>query len=92
MERDVVLPPLKQEIIWLELDDFSRKSYNAMQAIIAINAIDTQRVDVVSWQVLPPNSEYVLTVHRIISFTDGYVCNPEIDKLSLKRLRTKGRC
>ena len=47
IERDVVLPPLKQDIVWLDLDDFSRKSYNAMQAIIAINAIDTQRVDVV---------------------------------------------
>ncbi|KAF9652886.1 hypothetical protein BDM02DRAFT_3088163 [Thelephora ganbajun] len=46
VERDVVLPPLKQDIVWLDLDDFSRKSYNAMQAVIAINAIDTQRVDV----------------------------------------------
>ena len=47
VERDVVLPPLKQDIIWLDLGDFSRKSYNAMQAIVAVNAIDTQRVDVV---------------------------------------------
>lgn len=47
IEQDVVLPPLKQDIAWLDLDDFSRKSYNAMQAVIAINAIDTQRVDVV---------------------------------------------
>jgi hypothetical protein len=47
VESDVVLPPLKQDIIWLDLDDFSRMSYNAMQAIIAINAIDSQRVDVV---------------------------------------------
>lgn len=47
VEKDVVLPPLKQDIAWLDLDNFSRKSYNAMQAVIAINAIDTQRVDVV---------------------------------------------
>jgi len=47
VERDVVLPPLKQDTIWLDLDDFSRKSYNAMQAIFAINAIDSKRVDVV---------------------------------------------
>lgn len=47
IEKDVILPPLKQEIVWLDLDGFSRKSYNAMQAVIAINAIDTQRVDVV---------------------------------------------
>ena len=71
VERDVMLPPLKQDIVWLDLDDFSRKSYNAMQAIIAINAIDTQRVDVVSWPILFTNFEYVLTVHRITSFTDG---------------------
>ena len=43
----MTLPPLKQDIVWLDLDDFSRKSYNAMQAIIAINAIDSHRVDVV---------------------------------------------
>ena len=48
VERDVVLPPLKQDIVWLDLDNLSRKSYNAMQAVVAINAIDTQRVDVVS--------------------------------------------
>jgi hypothetical protein len=47
VEKDVVLPPLKQDVIWLDLDDFSRKSYNAMQAVIGINAIDSQRVDVV---------------------------------------------
>ena len=71
VERDVVLPPLKQDIAWLDLDDFSRKSYNAMQAIIAINAIDTQRVDVVSRSILSAILEYVLTIHRITSFTNG---------------------
>ena len=47
VEKDVILPPLKQDIVWLDLDNLSRKSYNAMQAVIAINAIDTQRVDIV---------------------------------------------
>ena len=87
----MVLPSLKQETVWLDLDDFSMKSYNAMQAIIAINAIDTQREDVVSWPILPPNSKHVLMVHRIISFTNGYVYSPGINKFSPKRLRTKDR-
>lgn len=47
VEKNVVLPPLKQDVIWLDLDTFSRKSYNAMQAVISINAIDSHRVDVV---------------------------------------------
>ena len=66
-----MLPPLKQEIVWLDLDDFSKKSYNAMQAVIAVNAIDTQRVDVVRYFLLSAYLGYVLIVHRITSFTDG---------------------
>ena len=71
VERDVMLPPLKQDIVWLDLDDFSRKSYNAMQAVIAINAIDTQRVDGVSRLILSANIEHILIIHRITSFTNG---------------------
>jgi len=71
VERDVVLPPLKQDIVWLDLDDFSRKSYNAMQAVIAINAIDTKRVDVVRCPLLFAYLERILMDHRITSFTNG---------------------
>ena len=71
VERDVVLPPLKQDIAWLDLDDFSRKSYNAMQAIIAINAIDSQRVDVVRWPLQYTYHEYTVTAYRITSFING---------------------
>ena len=66
-----MLPPLKQDIVWLDLDDFSRKSYNAMQAIIAINAIDTQRVDVVRCPLLYAYHEYIVMAYRITSFTNG---------------------
>jgi len=66
-----MLPPLKQDIVWLDLDDFSRKSYNAMQAIIAINAIDSQRVDVVRWPLLCAYHEYIVTAYRITFFTNG---------------------
>lgn len=72
VERDVVLPPLKQDIVWLDLDDFSKKSYNAMQAIIAVNAIDSQRVDVVRCPFLPAYPGCVLITRRITSFTNGY--------------------
>ncbi|KAH7909861.1 P-loop containing nucleoside triphosphate hydrolase protein [Hygrophoropsis aurantiaca] len=45
VERDVKLEPMTHEIILMDLDPFALKSYNAMQASIAINAIDSQRKD-----------------------------------------------
>lgn len=42
-----------------------------MQAIIAINAIDTQRVDVVRCPLLYAYHEYIVMAYRITSFTNG---------------------
>ncbi|KAI6045621.1 hypothetical protein EDC04DRAFT_2634069 [Pisolithus marmoratus] len=45
LEKDVVLPPMKHEIVYMDLSEYALKSYNAMQAGIVINAIDSERQD-----------------------------------------------
>jgi hypothetical protein len=45
IEADVSLPPLVQESILLDLDPLAIKSYNSLQAAIAINAVDSERKD-----------------------------------------------
>ncbi|KAF7295657.1 Helicase C-terminal domain-containing protein [Mycena indigotica] len=45
VEEEVVLPPVTHELVFLQLHPIAVKSYNAMQASIAINAITSERKD-----------------------------------------------
>lgn len=60
VEQDVVLPPLKQESILLDLDPYVVLSFNALQASIVINAIDSERKDKV---------KYLISLLRCIGLT-----------------------
>ena len=45
MEQDVRLPFLDHETVLLDMDHYAVKTYNLIQATIAVNAIDSERKD-----------------------------------------------
>ncbi|KAI0034030.1 SNF2 family N-terminal domain-containing protein [Vararia minispora EC-137] len=45
VEREVLLPPLYEETVVLDMDPIMRTSYNALQAVVITNAVDSERVD-----------------------------------------------
>ncbi|KAJ7264890.1 P-loop containing nucleoside triphosphate hydrolase protein [Mycena haematopus] len=45
VEEEVKLPPVSQELVLLDLDPIVVKSYNAFQAVFAINAVTSERKD-----------------------------------------------
>ncbi|KAG6334513.1 hypothetical protein ID866_4566, partial [Astraeus odoratus] len=45
VEQDVCLPPMKHEVVYMDLSEYALQSYNALQAGIVINAVDSERRD-----------------------------------------------
>ncbi|EIN07069.1 hypothetical protein PUNSTDRAFT_104552 [Punctularia strigosozonata HHB-11173 SS5] len=45
VEHEVTLPPMRKETVLLDLHPLAVKSYNTLQSLIAINAVDSERVD-----------------------------------------------
>jgi len=43
IEKHVILPPMRHDIIYMDLGEYALKSYNALQAGVVINAVDSER-------------------------------------------------
>ncbi|KAH8117115.1 hypothetical protein DFH11DRAFT_1505319 [Phellopilus nigrolimitatus] len=45
IERSVRLPPVREETVLLDLDEYGQMTYNVMLSFIAVNAVDSERKD-----------------------------------------------
>lgn len=54
VESDILLPFLDQKTVLLNLGTLETQTYNVLQAIIAINAVDSERTDQVRVDVTLP--------------------------------------
>ncbi|EJD02151.1 uncharacterized protein FOMMEDRAFT_87894 [Fomitiporia mediterranea MF3/22] len=45
IERFVRLPPLKEEVVMLDLEEYGQMTYNVLLSFVAVNAVDSERRD-----------------------------------------------
>jgi hypothetical protein len=58
IEKEIALPCLHKEVVILDMDPFGKKTYNVIQAAIAVNAVDSERTDQVSLRALLSTDNY----------------------------------
>lgn len=76
IEKDVLLPPMKEETILLDLDPYAQISFNVFLSSIVINAVDSERRDQVCLSSSAYNYLFELTTiltDRITSFIPSFV-------------------